>query len=232
MRVLCRDGAAGAPEYAPFDRVVATVGCPDISWRWVEQLAPQGLMLIPLQHGGPAADPLVRLEPIELDRVQGQVVAWSGFMPLQGDLAAFLWPKETPDHTGEPDASFELLPALGETSLDLGSFQAGKCAWWDFAYFLALHDSRVHFSRVLALVDPNGDRIVLDNAGVRLWGDRGLYQALVAAYDQWETLGRPAFSDWYVQLVPRTQPQPQNDRKHHIWVVPRPNSWQIVQLTH
>src|SRR5439155_24991906 len=31
VRVLCRDGFAGAPEAAPFDRIVATVGCPDLS---------------------------------------------------------------------------------------------------------------------------------------------------------------------------------------------------------
>ena len=61
VRVLCRDGVDGVPEHAPFDRVVATVGCPDISWRWVEQLAPGGMMLIPLQHGGPGVTPLARL---------------------------------------------------------------------------------------------------------------------------------------------------------------------------
>lgn len=231
LRVLCRDGAMGAPEYAPFDRVVATVGCPDISWRWVDQLAPQGLMLIPLQHGGPAADPLVRLERVDSGRMQGKVVAWSGFMPLQGELATFLWPGEIAHPIGEPDDSFELLPALAEAPLTMDSFRAGKRSWWDFAYFLALHDSRTHFGRVLALVDPSGDCIILDSEGVRLWGDMGPYQDLVAAYDHWETLGRPRLSDWHVQLVPRTQPRPPSDQKQPTWVVTRLGSWQIVQMT-
>lgn len=40
VAVQCRDGFEGAPEAAPFDRIVATVGCSDLSSRWVEQLAP------------------------------------------------------------------------------------------------------------------------------------------------------------------------------------------------
>ncbi|HEX2186544.1 MAG TPA: methyltransferase domain-containing protein, partial [Chloroflexota bacterium] len=59
VRVLHRDGFHGAPEGAPFERIVATVGCPEISPRWVEQLAPSGFMLIPLRHAG--ANPLVRI---------------------------------------------------------------------------------------------------------------------------------------------------------------------------
>jgi protein-L-isoaspartate(D-aspartate) O-methyltransferase len=229
IHLLCRDGASGAPEHAPFDRVVATVGCPDISWHWVDQLAPEGVMLIPLQHGGPTADPLVCLRRSDSEHLQGRVVAWSGFMPMQGDLAGFLWPAAVADDTGEPDARFELPEALTEATLTLDSFRAGKRAWWDFAYFLALEDSRAHFGRVLALVAPSGDRIVVGNDGVRLWGDAGLYQDLVAAYHRWETLDRPQLSDWQIRLVPRTEPPPPHDPQH-TWVVPRPVSWQIAQL--
>jgi protein-L-isoaspartate(D-aspartate) O-methyltransferase len=229
IRVLCRDGAEGASEQGPFDRIVATVGCPDISWRWVEQLDPGGMMLIPLQHGGPSADPLVRLRPTDSGHLEGRVVAWSGFMPIQGNLAAFLWPEVTPDGTGEADAQFELLPALADAPLTMNSFRAGKRAWWDFAYFLALEDNRTHFGRMLALADPSGDRIVLDNEAIRLWGDPSLYQDLVAAYHHWERLGRPELSEWHVRLVPRTEPEPRHDPQRS-WVVPRPTTWQIVQL--
>ena len=41
VEVICGDGARGHAASAPFDRVVATVGCSDISWDWVEQIQPR-----------------------------------------------------------------------------------------------------------------------------------------------------------------------------------------------
>ena len=41
VEVICGDGALGHAASAPFDRVVATVGCSDISWDWVEQMQPR-----------------------------------------------------------------------------------------------------------------------------------------------------------------------------------------------
>jgi protein-L-isoaspartate O-methyltransferase len=38
-----------------------TAGCPDISLQWVEQLAPGGFTLIPLQHGIKGHNPLARI---------------------------------------------------------------------------------------------------------------------------------------------------------------------------
>lgn len=230
IRVLCRDGTDGAPEHAPFDRVVATVGCPDISWRWVEQLASDGLMLVPLQHGGPSAAPLVRLRPTASGGLEGQVATWSGFMPLQGDRAVSLWPEAVADDTTQPDAHFDLFPALAEAPLTMDSYRAGKQAWWDFSFFLALEDNRTHNGHVLALVDPSGDRIVLDNEGITLWGNHNLFDDLVAAYDRWESLGRPALSHCHVRPVPRTEARPRHDPQQDTWVVTRPTSWQTVRL--
>jgi protein-L-isoaspartate(D-aspartate) O-methyltransferase len=50
IQVLLRDGFEGAAEQAPFDRIVATVGCSDLSPHWAEQLASDGAMLVPLEQ--------------------------------------------------------------------------------------------------------------------------------------------------------------------------------------
>jgi protein-L-isoaspartate(D-aspartate) O-methyltransferase len=50
--VLRRDGALGAPEFAPFDRIIATVGVHDLPAAWPEQLAPGGLIVAPLRLRG------------------------------------------------------------------------------------------------------------------------------------------------------------------------------------
>src|SRR5262245_33291442 len=84
VQIHQRDGFLGAPESAPFDRIVATVGCTDLSPRWVEQLAPAGFMLIPLRQGRLA--PLVRVRR-EGGRLCGRLIAPAGFMWIQGVLA-------------------------------------------------------------------------------------------------------------------------------------------------
>lgn len=79
--VLERDGDEGAPERAPFDRVVATVGCNDISPAWLAQLAPDGFVLAPLRHG--RHDPLVRVTADGYGRYLGM----AGFVSVLGSQA-------------------------------------------------------------------------------------------------------------------------------------------------
>jgi hypothetical protein len=71
------------PERAPFDRIVATVGCSDLSPAWAGQLAKGGRMLVPLEHAG--GHPLYLLRN-QHGRLQGRVASWSAFMPVRGPL--------------------------------------------------------------------------------------------------------------------------------------------------
>ncbi len=66
------DGALGHAASGPFDRIVATVGCSDVAWAWADQLRPDGVLLLPLEHGG--SHPLVRLRAAGTDRLCGGVV--------------------------------------------------------------------------------------------------------------------------------------------------------------
>jgi protein-L-isoaspartate(D-aspartate) O-methyltransferase len=50
--VLLGDGALGHPDGAPYDRVIATVGAGDLPPTWLEQLAPNGLIVVPLRLRG------------------------------------------------------------------------------------------------------------------------------------------------------------------------------------
>lgn len=52
VRVLTRDGALGAAEDAPFDRIIATVGVWDIPGYWFTQLREGGRMVLPLRWRG------------------------------------------------------------------------------------------------------------------------------------------------------------------------------------
>lgn len=83
IQVLLRDGFEGAAEHAPFDRIVATVGCSDLSPRWSEQLADGGAMLVPLAHG--SGHPLVLLRE-DHGTLHGRMVLRTGFIPVRGPL--------------------------------------------------------------------------------------------------------------------------------------------------
>ncbi len=51
VMVVCGDGALGYPPGAPYDRIVATVGLPDIPAAWPGQLTPGGKIVVPLHLG-------------------------------------------------------------------------------------------------------------------------------------------------------------------------------------
>ena len=52
VRVVCGDGAAGAPDYAPYDRIIVTTGAWDLPPEWWAQLCPGGRIVLPLSIRG------------------------------------------------------------------------------------------------------------------------------------------------------------------------------------
>lgn len=90
VRVVARDGAEGLAAASPFDRILVTVGCPDLSPRWQEQLAEGGRLVGPLEHA--ELHPVVSLVR-RGERLEGRFVCWSAFIPIRGVLHQRLaWP--------------------------------------------------------------------------------------------------------------------------------------------
>jgi protein-L-isoaspartate(D-aspartate) O-methyltransferase len=52
VMVLTGDGALGAPEHGPYDRIIVTVGAWDIPPAWWDQLVPGGRIVLPLRWRG------------------------------------------------------------------------------------------------------------------------------------------------------------------------------------
>ena len=78
------DGGIGLPEHAPFDRILVAAAAPRVPEPLIEQLAPEGIMLIPVGSRGFFQDLLM----IQKD-VEGNVTSrnWGGvaFVPLTGE---------------------------------------------------------------------------------------------------------------------------------------------------
>jgi len=52
VTVVCADGAEGWAAYAPYDRLIATVGVSDLAPAWLAQVTPEARIVVPLDVGG------------------------------------------------------------------------------------------------------------------------------------------------------------------------------------
>jgi protein-L-isoaspartate(D-aspartate) O-methyltransferase len=80
VEVRLGDGLAGAPDRAPFDRIIVTAAAETVPQALIEQLAPVGVMVLPL---GPQGSPqnLVRLTKSK-DGVRQEELIAVRFVPL------------------------------------------------------------------------------------------------------------------------------------------------------
>ncbi|MCP2359704.1 protein-L-isoaspartate(D-aspartate) O-methyltransferase [Nonomuraea thailandensis] len=81
VRVAIGDAEYGLKDNAPYDRIVVTVGAPDIPPAWREQLAPGGRIVVPLRMKGISRS--LALEPTN-DHLVAVSQAVSGFVWMQG----------------------------------------------------------------------------------------------------------------------------------------------------
>ncbi|GAA3137727.1 hypothetical protein GCM10010530_67390 [Kribbella aluminosa] len=81
VRVVTGDGTLGAAEDGPFDRILVTAGAWDVAPAWVEQLAPDGRVVLPLRLRG-----LTRVVAFERDGagLRSVSVIEDGFIPMKG----------------------------------------------------------------------------------------------------------------------------------------------------
>ncbi|MGH3565324.1 MAG: protein-L-isoaspartate O-methyltransferase family protein [Pseudonocardia sp.] len=130
VTVLHGDGYLGAPSSAPYDRIIVTCGVAGLSPHWLDQLAPNGLILAPVAHGG--------VHPILAARQDGTVsakaVLWVDFMPAAGPLR----PAELVGH----DPADYITPAP-VTRIPDASPARTTAVYNDLWFFLATQDSRI-----------------------------------------------------------------------------------------
>jgi protein-L-isoaspartate(D-aspartate) O-methyltransferase len=83
IEVVCADGAGGWAPGAPYDRIILTVGASDLAPAWLEQLAPDGRLVLPLSVRGVQQSVCLAWEG---DHLVSLSLRDCGFMPLRGEL--------------------------------------------------------------------------------------------------------------------------------------------------
>lgn len=61
IKVFFGDGFEGYPSYAPFDRIIITAGAPEIPQKLIEQLKPNGMMVIPIDDENGNGQKMLRI---------------------------------------------------------------------------------------------------------------------------------------------------------------------------
>lgn len=81
VRVVQGDGMLGFADAAPYDRIVVTAGAWDVAAAWWEQLAPDGVLVVPLRIRG-----LTQSVAFERhgDMLRSRSVEEIGFIPMKG----------------------------------------------------------------------------------------------------------------------------------------------------
>ncbi|WP_027343920.1 methyltransferase, FxLD system [Hamadaea tsunoensis] len=83
IRVVQADGNRRIPgEHELFDAIVVTVGTHSVPPAWMEQLAPHGILVVPLDMGGTTRSIAFRRDGNRLESLSAEVC---GFVPMQGD---------------------------------------------------------------------------------------------------------------------------------------------------
>ncbi len=239
VHVDCRDGYFGFPEGAPFDRIVASVGYPDISPRWLEQLADGGMLLIPLQHG--ILHPLVRVwRAVHATCLGvGRIVGSSSFMPSHGALT-WVNPWQSYLIGDLPAEPLWIRPALeGLPALEVPGNALQDPQHQGFHFFLALSSRELWDSGSgYGLADPGAGAVVVITAcGVQAFARPSSTGALEALYERlsglagtWRDLGRPSAADYDLAFHSKREGPPLGSHGDAEWVIERIASWEVVRL--
>jgi protein-L-isoaspartate O-methyltransferase len=190
------DGAAGHPDGAPFDRVIATCSVGRISRAWLRQCRPGAVIVAPWgpEYGGEA---VVRLTVGEDGTASGRFVGSSAFMRLRQQRtsrpgsAEYLcapWPADgtrssttlSPEAVGSWLAMFAVGAQVPEAFPLLERYDDGTYTLW-------LHDTAVT-SWATADWEPGRSRYQVVQSG-----PRRLWDEVEAAWGWWDLHGRPGF---------------------------------------
>ena len=189
------DGEEGLPEFAPYDRIIATCSVPVVPWAWAEQLTPGGLVLVDVKRGGFGGN-LVLLRRV-VDGLMGRFLPdWATFMPMRHEgRPASAVPGATNTEVAETVTELDPEPWTNQVPWFLAQLTSSQPM--SHGYVLdAVRGVPTH-ARLTAL-DGSWCTVSLRLEGhthvVRQAGPLRLWDLVKAAHEQWIALDRPQWT--------------------------------------
>jgi len=201
VEVICGDGYHGAPDHGLFDSILVTVAVPHLAPAWLDQLAPGGTLLAPVELPD-GASPLVAfhggLNPV------GQFGGLTWFVPVRGGL----W------HSWPPPLKPDTSPALAATI----ATRERRLRWpWGRGASGPVHGFLVYLAAQrepgLAAIDFRAENprerrkiglwqseppglAVIDGDALVAYGEAGPERRMLALAQDFYTAGCPSMQDW------------------------------------
>lgn len=123
VHVITRDGALGAPEHSPYDRIIVTVGAWDLPPAWHQQLTPGGRLVVPLRWRGQTRSVAFHRDG---DLLRSDTSGLCGFVPMIGQHGEHT---ATIDSDGHVTLFWDADQAIDPTQLHAALDEAGIAAW-------------------------------------------------------------------------------------------------------
>lgn len=203
-----RDGSAGWPDHAPFDRIIATCAVPRVPWAWAEQVVDGGLVLVDVKIETSAGN-LVLLRR-DGDKLEGRFARkWAGFMSIRHTTATAIPPR----------AAVELGDRERTTTAPAQPWQDELVVWFMAAVNLPagvscgyVLDERTGQPRAAMLSVPDGSSCTVSltvgrdgSRIVREGGSTPLWEHVETAHDRWQAAGRPGWERLGMTVTPDEQ---------------------------
>jgi len=194
------DGAAGLPEHAPYDRIIATCSVPAVPWAWAEQLAPDGAILVDLKIAHSAGN-LVHLQHTG-DRLEGHFTSrWAAFMAMRSG------------RTSAPAARADAAPGGTARTTDAPDepWKTASVVWFLAQLRLPANTmvtynldpaTRTPVATTLSTTDGSWARVELGGDTVTEAGDTLLWPYVEWAYQQWNDAGQPLWDRLGLTVTP------------------------------
>ncbi|ASO19494.1 methyltransferase of ATP-grasp peptide maturase system [Actinoalloteichus hoggarensis] len=207
--LVAGDGAAGLPEYAPFDAVIATCAVPAVPWAWVEQTRVSGVILTDLKIAVGAGS-LVRLTRLAAKHAEGRFdPVYAAFMDLRRQAGAVPERMRVRRDHAESRRCTRLDPRIPWNNLVvwfLASFALGP----GIAHGYTGEDTARPPTAVwIATADGSWAEVTLsateDGHTVAEGGPRRLWSILEDTHQQWCDLDEPAWDRFGLSVTPGRQ---------------------------
>jgi protein-L-isoaspartate(D-aspartate) O-methyltransferase len=82
VNTFCGDGTLGLPQFAPYNKILVTAGAPHVPEKLIEQLAPGGVLVIPV--GDEDTQHMIKITKTEDNRIIKEQHGIFRFVPLTG----------------------------------------------------------------------------------------------------------------------------------------------------